>query len=153
MDGEESVFSNIPNTLVFLFWFNTLVFLFWFSDVSTTELQSHKSLSSQNLEFPEFKLTEFSTTKNPRNTFQKCRNCSFFDNSVLDISQNIDEMCNVSGIAATLACQAGRTMDIDHVATHSKAPPPCIHNFKTFKPRFQMIREGCTKKNYFAPLK
>ena len=34
-----------------------------------------------------------------------------------NIFHNIDELCNVSGIAATLGWQAGRTMDIDHQPT------------------------------------
>ena len=38
-------------------------------------------------------------------------------NIMLNICYNIDEICNVSGIAGTLAWQAARTMDIDHPPT------------------------------------
>ena len=50
-DGRPvRVFSHIPNTLLFLF---------WFTDVSTTELQSHKS------EFTKFGIPRIQTPRNP----------------------------------------------------------------------------------------
>ena len=43
---------------------------------------------------------------------------------MLNISPNIDEICNISGIAATLVWQPGWTMDIDH---HPPTPHQVRH--------------------------